>query len=61
MDEALMSGFEEKFAHISARGEERRWLDIPWNPDLWDGRAKAAEAGRPMFIWAMNGDPLGAV
>jgi len=42
-------------------GTELRWLEIPWRSDLWAGCAEAAAAGRPIFLWAMNGNPLGCV
>lgn len=41
---------------------EMRWLSaIPWEADLESARAKAAETGRPIMFWAMNGNPLGCV
>jgi hypothetical protein len=61
MGQGTAADFERNYAHISATEDELRWRDIPWIPDLWEGRARAAETGRPLFIWAMNGDPLGAV
>ena len=32
---------------------------IPWETDLWDARAKAAAAGKPVLLWEMDGHPLG--
>ncbi len=46
---------------VTAAASEEKWRAIPWEPDLWNGRVKAAEQGKPLFIWAMNGDPLGCV
>ncbi len=46
---------------IRPRQEELRWLDIPWRTALGGARREAAEAGRPLFVWAMHGDPLGCV
>ncbi len=40
---------------------EAKWRQIPWTPDIWEGRIRAAQQEKPMFIWAMNGDPLGCV
>lgn len=40
---------------------EARWLEVPWRTDLWEGCREAAAAGRPVFLWAMNGNPLGCV
>ncbi|MCB1100518.1 MAG: hypothetical protein KDN22_33455 [Verrucomicrobiae bacterium] len=40
--------------------EEVTWLnDIPWETDLSDALAKAKAAGRPVFLWEMDGHPLG--
>lgn len=32
---------------------------IPWETDLWAARKKAAEAGKPILLWEMDGHPLG--
>ena len=39
------------------RGEA--WLEIPWETDLTVARRKAAAAGKPVFLWEMDGHPLG--
>ncbi len=46
---------------IRSKPEEVRWTDIGWETDLWTARRRAASVGRPLFIWAMNGNPLGCV
>ena len=46
---------------IKSKPEEVRWTDIGWETDLWAARRRAAAVNRPMFIWAMNGNPLGCV
>ena len=55
----------ERFAdfvdYIKPRPEELRWTEIRWENDLWEARQKAAAAGKPLFLWAMNGNPLGCV
>ena len=35
------------------------WRTIPWRTSLLDAQAEAAQAGKPLFIWAMDGHPLG--
>jgi len=35
------------------------WRTIPWSVDLLAARAEAERTGRPLFLWAMNGHPLG--
>ena len=35
------------------------WLTIPWKISLLDAQRTAAERKKPLFIWAMDGHPLG--
>ena len=35
------------------------WRTIPWKISLLDAQALAAEQQKPIFIWAMDGHPLG--
>ncbi len=44
---------------ISPAKDELAWLAIPWETDLTVARRKAATAGRPIFLWEMDGHPLG--
>ena len=43
----------------ACRPQKERWTDIPWIGELWEGRQRAAREEKPLFIWAMNGHPLG--
>ena len=52
---------ESLLSMIKSKSEEERWTDIGWETDLWAARRRAAAVNRPMFIWAMNGNPLGCV
>jgi hypothetical protein len=38
---------------------EDRWARIPWQPSLWQARKVAAAQGKPIFLWEMDGNPLG--
>jgi hypothetical protein len=38
---------------------EEKWLQIPWRTNLVAARAEAQQLGKPMFLWIMNGSPLG--
>jgi hypothetical protein len=40
-----------------AKGEA--WRTIPWKASLVEAQAMAARAKKPLFIWAMDGNPLG--
>jgi hypothetical protein len=46
-------------SHIRPAPEESRWREIPWQTDLRDACRIATEARKPIFLWAMNGNPLG--
>jgi hypothetical protein len=53
--------WQDTAALVRPAPEELRWTEIPWRTDLWAGCREAAAAGRPVFLWAMNGNPLGCV
>ncbi len=35
------------------------WRTIPWKTSVLDAQTAAAREGKPIFIWAMDGHPLG--
>lgn len=35
------------------------WRSIPWEMDLLKAQRMAAEQSKPIFIWSMDGHPLG--
>jgi hypothetical protein len=35
------------------------WRTIPWQVDLLEAQRMAVEQSKPIFIWAMDGHPLG--
>lgn len=39
--------------------QQERWQKIPWRIDLLDARSQAYKEKKPLFLWAMNGHPLG--
>ncbi len=39
---------------------DERWRSIDWYTDVLAARDVAAGLGRPLFLWAMNGHPIGA-
>lgn len=43
---------------IRPRPEEELWKTIPWKTSLLEARQVAAKAGRPLFVWSMDGHPL---
>lgn len=46
---------------ILPKVEEKAWEKIPWRVDLWEARREAAEQGKPIYLWEMDGHPLGCV
>lgn len=56
---AHSNNFSSLHAYIKTSPHENGWTQIPWELDLNEARKKAAENKKPIFIWAMNGHPLG--
>lgn len=54
----LPADFEKLMKELVPRGAEP-WETIPWRSDLLSARDEAIRSGRPLFLWAMNGHPLG--
>ena len=59
MQSADVPTFRDFIAYVRPKPDEIRWLDVPWQTDLWEGRRLAMQEGKPIFLWAMNGNPLG--
>ena len=53
--------FKIIFNWLTKTTGKEKWREIRWRHDLWDARIESAKSGKPIFIWAMNGDPLGCV
>ena len=51
--------FNELHKKMAPRGDQERWATIPWQSDLTVARQKAAREGKPLFMWIMDGHPLG--
>ena len=57
---ADLSEAEFKQLHDELRpAAEEPWLMIPWKIALLNAQQVAAEEKKPLFIWAMDGHPLG--
>ncbi|MFT4588180.1 MAG: hypothetical protein ACI9VS_002612 [Candidatus Binatia bacterium] len=52
--------FEKLHSELRPPTEEA-WRSIPWKTSLLDAQATAAKERKPIFIWAMDGHPLGCV
>lgn len=53
------SSLDAGIASVLPRPDEDRWLKIPWMLDFAAARAEANEKGKPIFLWMMDGHPLG--
>lgn len=42
-----------------AKCPEEPWRSIPWRTSVLEAQRTAAVEGKPIFIWAMDGHPLG--
>lgn len=50
---------ERQLQTILPSEDERAWLSVPWQPQLRKAVLAAKESNKPIFLWAMNGHPLG--
>lgn len=53
------SHFKELTALCTPGKSSPGWLELDWEIDLWKARQLAAAAGKPIFLWEMDGHPLG--
>ena len=51
---------DQRIAEVVPAAAEERWLQVPWRSDLLQARSEANQSGKPLFMWLMDGDPLGA-
>lgn len=50
--------FRRLHRELQPRADEA-WRTIPWKISLLDAQRAAAREGKPIFIWSMDGHPLG--
>ncbi len=55
LDEAA---FQKLHAELQFSRDEP-WQTIPWKTSLLDAQRTAAQEQKPIFLWAMDGHPLG--
>lgn len=56
--ELTVSQFEKLHSELQP-DNTALWRTIPWKTSLLDAQKIAAEEKKPLFIWAMDGHPLG--
>lgn len=49
---------QQKCEQVCQRTDQP-WRKIPWQVDLLEAQRMAVEQSKPIFIWAMDGHPLG--
>jgi len=52
------SGFQRLHKNLRP-SPSAAWRSIPWKISLLDAQRVAADRKKPIFIWAMDGHPLG--
>jgi hypothetical protein len=50
---------DAKIASVVPQPTEDQWLTIPWRTNLMLARQESQRTGKPLFLWIMNGSPLG--
>ena len=53
--------FDALFAACRPKPQTERWTEIQWETEAWPARQRSAQEGKPLFLWAMNGHPIGCV
>ena len=53
------SQFEQLTELCTTEKKSSGWLTLNWEIDLWKARQRAAREGKPIFLWEMDGHPLG--
>ena len=51
--------FKKLHLLIKPKVSEEKWMEIPWLASLWEARQQAADEGKPILLWEMDGHPLG--
>jgi hypothetical protein len=57
-DELNEAKFQELHQSLQTSTDEP-WRQIPWKISLLEAQNIAAKSEKPIFIWAMDGHPLG--
>ena len=45
--------------HKELQPPKEAWTTIPWHSSIIPAQQMARKKGKPLFIWAMDGHPLG--
>lgn len=50
---------DKKLKEICPSGRSEAFRQIPWHTNLVEAAREARETKRPLFVWVMDGHPLG--
>jgi hypothetical protein len=53
------SDLNGKVASVLPTADENRWLEVPWRTDLGSALKEAERERKPVYMWVMDGHPLG--
>jgi hypothetical protein len=54
-----LATLEEKIKSVLPTDDDNRWLEVGWRRSLQHARMESQTTGKPIFLWIMNGSPLG--
>ena len=54
-----ITDFDTHIASVLPTAQENVWLNLGWRTNLLQARLDAQRSNRPLFVWLMNGHPLG--
>ena len=57
---AAAETLDVKIRSVLPTAAEDRWNSIPWRMNLFQARLDSQAAGKPILIWVMDGNVLGA-
>ena len=58
---SFLTAKDDVISEILPSEAESAWLEIDWKTDLWEARQEAARTNKPIYLWEMDGHPLGCV
>jgi hypothetical protein len=53
------SAIDRELSALLPTDSENRWMVIPWRTNIMAAIEEGRRAGKPIFLWVMNGNPLG--
>jgi hypothetical protein len=57
-DELTVEEFQRLHRELQPSKDEA-WRSVPWKVNLLEVREQAVREKKPIFIWSMDGNPLG--